>query len=105
MRTKHSLIVAIIACVITLGYLSSCKKLEIVTATTSDVNIYSYLVNDPGRFSEFAKLVNKAGYSSFLNAYGSYTAFAPTNDGVKKFLADVGKPSVDAFPLARRTFG
>jgi uncharacterized surface protein with fasciclin (FAS1) repeats len=99
MRTKHSLTVAIIACVITLVYLSSCKKLEIVTATTSDVNIYDYLVKDPSRFSEFAKLVDKAGYSSFLNAYGSYTAFAPTNDGVKKFMADMGKPSVDAFTV------
>lgn len=100
MRTKYTFIVTILACIITLSYLSSCKKLEIVTATTDDVNIYDYLVKDPDRFSEFAKLIDKAGYSSFLNAYGSYTVFAPTNDGVKKFLTDIGKASVDAFTLA-----
>ena len=100
MRTKYFFIVAILACIITLSYLSSCKKLDIVTATTDDVNIYDYLVKDPNRFSEFAKMIDKAGYSSFLNAYGSYTVFAPTNDGVKKFLADMGKASVDAFTMA-----
>jgi uncharacterized surface protein with fasciclin (FAS1) repeats len=97
MRTKYSFIIAILACLITLGNLSSCKKLVIVTATTDDVNIYDYLIKDPGNFSEFAKLIDKAGYSSFLNAYGSYTVFAPTNAGVKKFLTDMGKASVDAF--------
>ena len=99
MRTKHSFIVAILACVLTLSYLSSCKKIEIVTATTSDVNIYDYLLKNPEQFSEFAKMVNKAGYSSFLNAYGSYTLFAPNNAGVKVFLKDMGKASVDDFSV------
>jgi len=99
MRAKYFFIVSILAWVITISYLSSCKKLVIVTATTDDVNIYDYLVKDPGNFSEFAKLIDKAGYSSFLNAYGSYTVFAPTNDGVKKFLTDMNKTSVDAFTL------
>ncbi len=99
MRAKYSFIIAVLACLITLSNLSSCKKLVIVTATTDDVNIYDYLVKDPGSFSEFAKLIDKAGYSSFLNAYGSYTVFAPTNEGVKKFLTDMNKTSVDAFTL------
>jgi uncharacterized surface protein with fasciclin (FAS1) repeats len=99
MRTKYSFIIAVLACLFTLSNLSSCKKLVIVTATTDDVNIYDYLVKDPGRFSDFAKLIDKAGYSSFLNAYGSYTVFAPTNEGVKKFLTDMNKTSVDAFTL------
>src|SRR6476620_8294690 len=96
MRTKYSYLIALVACVVTLGY-SSCKKIEIVTATTSDVNIYTYLVQNPNQFSEFARIVDKAGYSGFLNAYGAYTLFAPTNDGVKKFLKDMNKPSIDAF--------
>lgn len=99
MRIKYSFIIAVLACLFTLSNLSSCKKLVIVTATTDDVNIYDYLVKDPGRFSDFAKLIDKAGYSSFLNAYGSYTVFAPTNEGVKKFLTDMNKTSVDAFTL------
>lgn len=97
MRTKHYFTVAILACALIVSYLSGCKKIEIVTATTSDVNIYDHLVQHPEEFSEFAKIVNKAGYSSFLNAYGAYTLFAPTNEGVKTFLTDMGKASVDDF--------
>ena len=85
------------AWVLGLSWLSSCKKLQYVTATTSDVNIYDYLVKHPEQFSEFAKMIDKAGYSSFLNAYGAYTLFAPTNDGVKALLQEAGKASVDAY--------
>ncbi|RYZ29649.1 MAG: fasciclin domain-containing protein [Chitinophagaceae bacterium] len=100
MKARHSFIVAIIACVLTLSYLSSCKKLEYATATTEDVNIYGYLLKNPDRFSELTKMIDKAGYSSFLNAYGTYTLFAPTNDAVKSFLQKSGKTSVDAFSAA-----
>lgn len=99
MKTKHSLLIAFLACVFALGYLSSCKKLEYVTATTTDVNIYGYLAGNPNQFSEFQKLVDKAGYSGFLNAYGAYTLFAPTNDAMKTYLQEVGKASVDAFSV------
>lgn len=100
MKAKHTFIIATIACVFALSYFSSCKKLEYVTATTEDVNIYGYLLKYPDRFSEFAKMVDKAGYSSFLNAYGNYTLFAPTNDAVKLFLQDAGKSSVNDFTVA-----
>jgi uncharacterized surface protein with fasciclin (FAS1) repeats len=99
MKAKHSFIIAILACAVTLCYLSSCKKLEYVTTTTEDVNIYGYLVKYPDKFSEFAKMVDKAGYSSFLNAYGNYTLFAPTNDAVKTYLQEVNKNSVDDFTV------
>ncbi|HVG13541.1 MAG TPA: fasciclin domain-containing protein [Chitinophagaceae bacterium] len=99
MRTKHSFLAAILACVFIVSYLSSCKKIELVTATTTDVNIYDYLVQHPDQFSEFAKMVNKSGYSSFLNAYGAYTLFAPTNEGVKTFLKDMNKASIDDFTV------
>jgi uncharacterized surface protein with fasciclin (FAS1) repeats len=97
MKKRTPFIIAAVACVFALSYLGSCKKLEYITATTTDVNIYNYLVQSPDKFSEFAKMVDKAGYSSFLNAYGTYTLFAPTNDGVKAFLQEVGKPNIDAF--------
>jgi len=97
MKTRPSFIIATIACVLALSAVVSCKKLVYVTATTTDVNIYNYLVQAPDRFSEFAKMVDKAGYSSFLNAYGTYTLFAPTNDGVKAFLTEMNKPNIDAF--------
>ncbi|MDI3319283.1 fasciclin domain-containing protein [Pinibacter soli] len=100
MKPKLAFIITAIACVFALAYISGCKKLTYVTATTSDVNIYDYLLKNPDQFSEFAKMVDKAGYSGFLNAYGTYTLFAPTNDGVKAFLTETGKASVDAFTAA-----
>ena len=99
MKSKNSIIVVLLAGLIALSYLFSCKKLDIVTATTSDVNVYDYLVKNGDKYSEFAKMIQKAGYSDFLNAYGAYTVFAPTNDGVKKFLQETGKSSVDAFTV------
>jgi uncharacterized surface protein with fasciclin (FAS1) repeats len=99
MKTKNSLLLLFFAGVFALSYLFSCKKVEIVKTTTSDVNIYDYLVKNSDKYSEFAKMVQKAGYADFLNAYGSYTVFAPTNDGVKVFLQETGKASVDAFTV------
>ncbi len=82
-------------CIVTAAMLvavySSCKKIEIVQSTTSDVNIYDYLKNNPTRFSELVKIIDKSGYSGFLNAYGSYTIFAPTNDGVQSYLKEINK--------------
>lgn len=97
MKTLRSFIVVLIAGVIALGSIFSCKKLDIVTATTSDVNMFDYLKKNAEQFSEFAKMVEKAGYADFLNAYGAYTMFAPTNEGVKAFLTETGKTSIDAF--------
>ena len=96
MKAKHSFIVAIVAGAFALS-LNSCKKLEYVTTTTEDVNIYDYLLKYPDQFSELTKMIDKAGYNSFLNAYGTYTLFAPTNDAIKAYLQQVNKPTVDAF--------
>lgn len=87
--------------IVTLGlfgvtYFISCKKVDIVQSTTTDVNMYEYLKENPAQYSLFTKIVEKSGYSGFLNAYGSYTMFAPTDDGVKAYLTEVNKASVDA---------
>jgi uncharacterized surface protein with fasciclin (FAS1) repeats len=70
---------------------NSCKKVQIVTSTTTDVNIYSYLTNHADSFSQVVKLIDKAGYQSFLNAYGVYTFFVPTNSAVTGYLQSIGK--------------
>jgi len=88
MKAKYFFIITA-GWVLALSSMFSCKKLDIKTATTSDVNIYDYLAQKPEQFSEFAKIIDKAGFSSFLNAYGAYTVFAPTNDAVKTFLQEV----------------
>jgi uncharacterized surface protein with fasciclin (FAS1) repeats len=86
----HTLVLAM-AGIVMVCYYSSCKKVEIVQSTTTDVNIFEFLKENPDSFSLWTKIVEKSGYSGFLNAYGSYTMFAPTNTGVERYLAATSK--------------
>jgi uncharacterized surface protein with fasciclin (FAS1) repeats len=81
-----SLVIAVAAIIV-----AGCKKVDIKTSTTDVVNIYEYLKTHPDNYSSMAKIVDKSGYSGFLNAYGSYTLFAPTNDAVQKYMTSINK--------------
>jgi uncharacterized surface protein with fasciclin (FAS1) repeats len=76
-------------------FTSNCKKANIISATTDDVNLYAYLKQNEAQFSSIVKIIDKAGYNAFLNAYGTYTFFAPTNEAVKTYLAANNKGSLD----------
>ena len=99
MKIRISFILMLIAGAGILSYIVSCKKTDFTTTTTADVNIYGYLVKDPNRFSEYVKILDKAGYGEFLNAYGSYTAFVPENNAIKTYLQEIGKANVDALSV------
>ena len=75
---------------------SSCKKVDIKTNTTDDVNIVGYLEKNSDSFSLFNQILIRTETSAFLNAYGAYTVFAPTNSGVKQWLTSIGAASVEA---------
>jgi len=75
--------------------LFACKKQQFDLLTTSDVNIVDYLRKSPEQYSELVKALDKTNISPFLNAYGTYTLFAPTNDAFKIYLKEIGKTSVD----------
>ena len=78
---------------------TACKKIEINPYTTEDVNIVGYLEKYPDSFSLFRQILERTGNSAFLNAYGAYTVFAPTNSGVKTWLTKINAASVDAANL------
>ncbi|MEA5425241.1 fasciclin domain-containing protein [Arcicella lustrica] len=69
----------------------SCSDITIVETTTGDANLYSYLQKYPEKYSDFASIIDKSGYNSFLDAYGAYTMFAPNNTAVKAYLTQIGK--------------
>ena len=77
-----------------------CKKESLVYTTTTDVNMTSYLDKYPETFSLFKQILDITGNSSFLNAYGAYTLFAPNNDAIKLYLTSLGKTSVDQVDVA-----
>jgi uncharacterized surface protein with fasciclin (FAS1) repeats len=79
--------------------IQGCKKPDLVINTTEDVNIVGYLEKYPDSFSLFKQILDRTGNSAFLNAYGSYTCFAPTNSGVQTYLQKIGAASVDAADL------
>lgn len=86
----------LLSCCITMtAWLSGCKKVAIVQTTTTDVNIFEFLTRNPDKYSDLVKIIERSGYNGFLNAYGSYTMFAPTNDGIKGYLAEKNLTSVD----------
>ncbi len=68
-----------------------CKKIKYVENTTGDLNIYSYIKAYPDKYSSITAIVDKSGFAGFLDAYGSYTMFVPTNNAVTLYLADVNK--------------
>jgi uncharacterized surface protein with fasciclin (FAS1) repeats len=81
------------------GSLWGCKDPSLVETTTADVNISGYMQLNAGEFSEFMKMLELTGNSGFLGAYGAYTVFAPTNEGVQAYLKDKGKASLDQFSV------
>ncbi|HRG93527.1 MAG TPA: fasciclin domain-containing protein, partial [Chitinophagaceae bacterium] len=93
-----SLFLLTFTALVVLGVLS-CKKTEIVETTTADVNIVGYLDKQPDSFSLFRQILDRTETSSFLNAYGAYTCFAPTNSGVRRYLTIIGASSVETADL------
>ena len=74
----------------------SCRKDSLVKGVSNVVNMTQYLSEHPDNFSELTKILKISGTASFLNAYGSYTLFAPTNVAVQAYLKEKGKANVEA---------
>src|SRR6185436_6813146 len=96
---KTSLLTGFLSIILGIMLIPGCKKPDLVINTTQDVNIVGYLEKYPDSFSLFKQILDRTGNSAFLNAYGSYTCFAPTNSGVKTYLQKIGAASVDAADL------
>lgn len=79
---------------------SGCQKIQIRQTTTEDVNMLQYLEQDSlQRFTELVQIIQKAGYTSFMNAYGTYTLFAPTDSAIDAYLKQKKIASIDALPV------
>ena len=78
---------------------AGCKKDNFTSGTTADVNIVGYLRNHSDSFSLFQQILDRTEYTPFLNAYGRYTCFAPTNSGVQSWLTSIGAANVNAVDI------
>jgi uncharacterized surface protein with fasciclin (FAS1) repeats len=95
-KKTATLAFSLLAILFTGMYIAGCKKQVLRLSTTEDVNIVGYLEKYPDSFSLFKQILDRTENTAFLNAYGSYTCFAPTNSGVTKWLARIGAANVDA---------
>ncbi|MGQ7946555.1 fasciclin domain-containing protein [Flavobacterium sp. WC2509] len=76
----------------------SCAEEQIKENTDNTPNITQYLRENP-EYSMFLEILEITNYASFMNTYGTYTLFLPTNDALKQYLKDVGATSLKDVPL------
>lgn len=75
---------------------SNCKKTDLRETTTQDPNILDYLQKDSlQRFTKLLAVIERTGYSTAMNTYGTYTLFAPTNEGIDIYLKQLNIASID----------
>jgi uncharacterized surface protein with fasciclin (FAS1) repeats len=89
------LLTGLMLCLVLLVGLWGCIKENLVHNTTTDTNITAYLEKYPEQFSQLREILEITGTATFLNAYGAYTLFAPTNDAINAYLQEIGKTSLD----------
>ncbi|MFD2888686.1 fasciclin domain-containing protein [Chitinophaga cymbidii] len=99
MTRKDLIYPFMLALLLTSALITACKKNQIELLTTDDVNIVGYLEKYPDSFSLFKQILDRTETSAFLNAYGAYTCFAPTNSGVNAWLAKINAANVDAVDI------
>lgn len=91
MKKYLSILVTSVVALLIVFYTESCKKIRYVESTTTDLNIYGYIKSNPSKYASITAIVDKSGYAGFLNAYGSYTMFVPTDSAVGIYLTEVNK--------------
>ncbi|MEO8253369.1 MAG: fasciclin domain-containing protein [Flavobacterium sp.] len=76
----------------------NCSEEKIKESTDETLNITEYLRSNPD-YSMFLELLDLTNYASFMNTYGTYTLFVPSNTAVQEYLNEVGATSLSQVPL------
>ncbi|TJZ61802.1 DUF5108 domain-containing protein [Sphingobacterium olei] len=95
-NTRKKSIVHLLIGVCMLLTLSSCLKEDFTQTTDETPNIASFLKNSAD-YTMFYDAVKQAGAASYLDAWGTYTVFAPNNAAVQRYLQEQGKESLADF--------
>lgn len=61
----------------------------------NNVQLAQYMDRYPETYSEFLKVLDKAQMRHTLNAYGTYTLFAPSNEAMEAYYVSKGGSSID----------
>ncbi|KJD31573.1 hypothetical protein PK35_14315 [Tamlana nanhaiensis] len=92
-KWKFSIVIVLLATIIL-----CCSEEKYKETTDETLNITEYLRTMP-EYSMFVEILDVTGYASFMNTYGTYTLFLPTNDAITNLMADFGVSSISAIPI------
>ena len=77
----------------------NCTSEKYKESTDETLNITGYLENNREQYSMFLEILETTNYSTFMNTYGTYTLFLPTNEAVKNYLNEEGFSSISDIPI------
>ncbi|MFI0431443.1 fasciclin domain-containing protein [Mariniflexile sp. HMF6888] len=83
----------------TVTVLYNCSDEKFKESTDETLNITEFLRANTDRYSLFLQILDITDYASFMNTYGTYTLFLPTNAAVEAYMSDLGVGTLDAVPL------
>ncbi|KQB38128.1 hypothetical protein B6A10_03480 [Flavobacterium sp. L1I52] len=78
--------------------IQSCSEQKIKESTDETPNITEFIRANPD-YSLFLEILDITNYASFMNTYGTYTMFLPTNEAVEEYMSDLGVNSLSQIPL------
>jgi len=81
------------------GLVLSCTEEKYKESTDETLNITEFLRANEGEYSLFLEILDVTDYASFMNTYGTYTLFLPTNDAINQYLSDLGASNVADVPM------
>lgn len=109
---KHLIGLSLIICSLSLSMLTSCvdndDDVPVNYYSSTKLTAAEFLEERPEVFSDFIGILKRTPYYSMLSTYGSYssagllkyTLFAPTNEGINRYLQRMGYSSIDQIPEA-----
>ena len=96
MKNKFRYIWAVLLFSSLTGMMSSCSdEPDTSNYYTFTGEMISEYLKSRSEFSDFTRIVERAGMMDLLSAYGSYTCFPPTNEAVAAYLKKHGKNSIE----------
>ena len=107
--TKYFLVACSLCCLMTVGFTACVDNDDDVPDNyyeSTKLTAAAFLEERPEQFSEFIAILKRTPYFSMLSTYGTYssagllkyTLFAPTNEGIDRYLARNGYSSIDQIP-------
>jgi len=78
--------------------LQSCTEIKFKETTDETQNVTEFL-RDNEEYSMFLEMLDLTNYASYMNTYGTFTVFIPTNEAVNKYLKDLGFTSLNQVPI------